>query len=360
MTFTEQKNTGLFYKSAKELFLPVEVVPCIAGFRFQLGNKTYFFREFEMPFNNTCSTRIAENKHCTNKILESAGIPVPKSAAIHIDQFKANHVEAIIEHLTFPLVLKPTLGSLGRNVYCNIPDIEQLKTLMTKCFSTDEWLTVEEFHGNLNSYRVLVFKKQIIGIVQRYPAHVIGDGTHTITELVKRTNLERLQLGDEFAPIILDEECHIRFRELGITPEYIPKNNERIVLCYTCNASRGGTFREISTKISKANSKLFIKIATLLNLNIAGIDIECVDINSPHLGSEGVIIEVNSGPSIRIHENNLCTKPNRITKKMVRSIIYQHPLSFMLVLYKNKSTAMYVKIFILLLFSGLFYGFLKH
>ena len=357
MEFTN-KNTGLFYKSAKELFLPVEIRGYIDGFSFQLGKICYFFRGFETPFNNSCSSRLSENKYCANKILEDAGIAVPKAVTIHSSEFKNDELEAMIDHLTFPLVLKPTVSSLGRDVYCKIPDISQLKILMAKIYAKNEWLTIEEFHGNLNSYRVLVFKKKVIGVVQRYPAHVIGDGTHTIIELIALSNIKRAQLTDELAPIIIDEECQIRLNELGITPEYIPTENERVVLYYTCNASRGGTYEALNTKLCKKSRQFFIKIASILNLNIAGIDVECLDVNSPNIHSESIIIEVNAGPSIRIHENAQSMKPNRVTKKMIRSIIYRHPLSFISLLYKNKQTAPYIRGFIVFFFFAVSCGFI--
>lgn len=353
MEFTYNKNTGLYYKSAKELFLPVQIRHYIEGFSFQLGKTSYFFRGFETPFNNSCSTKLTENKYCANKILENANIVVPKAVAICKDEFENGELENIISDLKFPLVLKPTISSLGRDVYCKIPDLIHLKTLMTQLYTKKEWLTIEEFHGNLNSYRVLVFNKKIIGVVQRYPAHVIGDGVSTITELVALSNIKRAQLSDELAPILLDEECHFRLKELDITPDYIPAKNERLVLCYTCNASRGGTYEALNTRLDKKSRQFFINIASILNLNIAGIDVECVDINSPKIDSESVIIEVNPGPSVRIHENTRSAKPNRVTKKMVRSIIYRHPLSFVYVLYKNKQTALYVRGFIFLVFFSI-------
>lgn len=360
MEFKYNKNAALYYKSAKELFLPVEIIHGIHGFTFRLGKKTYFFREFDTPFNNSSSAKIAEHKYCANQVLKRAGIPVPKATAIHSSQFNNGRLESIISHLTFPLVIKPTLGSLGRHVYCNIPDIHQLKILMAQLFPISEWISIEEFHGKLNSYRVLMFKKRVIGVVQRYPAHVIGDGTHTITELIDLANAKRAQLTDEFVPIVVDEEYQLRLNELGITLNYIPAEHERVVLCYTCNASRGGTYEALSTKICKKNRQLLVNLMSLLNLDIAGIDMECIDINTPIMDSNGVIIEVNTSPSVRIHENQHSVKINRVTKKIVRSLIYRHPLSFAYVLYKNRPTSTYVRMGLFLIFLSIIYKFIAH
>ena len=353
MEFSYNKNAALFYKSAKELFLPVEIIDHFQGFVFRLGKKRYFFRGFETPFNNSCSSLISDNKYCTNKLLNYAGIPVPKSVSMHCSEFQKKGIAAITNQLKYPLVVKPTISSLGENVYCNISSPIQLRQLMEKIYIHHDFITIEEFHGNLNSYRVLVFKKKILGVVQRYPAQVIGDEIHSITELIAQSNIKRQQLGDEHAPIILDEECHIRLNELGITPEYIPKRDEKIILCYTCNASRGGTFKALNTKLCKNNAQFFIKVASVLNLEIAGIDVECTDINTPINDTNAVIIEVNSNPSVRIHENNHSIRSNPVTKKMIRSIIYRHPLSFLYQLYKHVQTSIYVKGFFFLFFISL-------
>lgn len=334
-------NTKYYYTNAKKLGLPVEIISHINGFKFKLGKIHYYFRGLKTPLNNNCSQDIARDKYCVNKILANAGIPVPKATRITRQNFTNNPLELLISDLRFPLVVKPTLGSLGQDVICNISNLEQLKTQMTKLFQSNDCLSIEEFHGNLNSYRVLVLNRRVIGVIQRYPAHVIGDGKHTIADLVASANIQRSQTSDELAPIIIDEECQIRLKELGIDLNYIPKPQERVVLCYTCNATRGGTYEALKTKICKENRHLFSKAASLVSLKLVGIDVECMDINIPIEDSAGVIIELNASPSVRIHETPQFGKPNRVTQKIIRSIIYRHPLAYLYTL--GKSPNFYMK-----------------
>lgn len=348
MEFVFNKNAGHYYTSAKKLFLPVQIVDDIEGFFFPLGKKNYFFRGFETPLNNTSSESLARNKYGTNKMLEATGIPVPKAAVIYIDAFKAGQLEKIIAHLNFPLVLKPSIGAKGQDVICNISNIEQLKAQMIRIFPANEWLSIEEFHSHPNSYRVLILNKKIIGVIQRYPAQVLGNGQHNLTELIKSANILRQATNEVLAPIVLDEECHLRLQQLGITPDYVPRENERIVLCYTCNASRGGSFEAISTQMCKENRQLFLKATSLLNLNIAGVDVECTDLQTPITPANGVIIEINPSPSVRIHETPQRGKSNRVTLKVIRSIIYRHPLSYLHVLCKKKAASIYIRSFLAL------------
>jgi D-alanine-D-alanine ligase-like ATP-grasp enzyme len=337
------------------LFLPVKPIDEINGFELKLRKNHYLFCENETPFNNTSSARIAVDKYCSNKLLEMAGIPVPKAIFLQINEFQQGTYEEKIASLNFPLVIKPVDGSLGIGVLCNIQTLEELKKFLTNYFSLYQHVIIEEFHGKLKSYRVLVFNRRVIGVVLRHAASVVGDGTHNIEELIDLTNIMREKINPFLGPIVLDEESQIKLKELGLKADYIPSEGEQIVLCYTSNATRGGTYETLGKQICKENRKLLIRAATVLNLDLTGIDIECADINSPMTQSNGVIIEVNHRPSIRIHEFPLSGTPHIVTKKIMRSFIYRHPLSYLYALYSNKPTAFYIRMFILISTMGLIY-----
>src|SRR5690606_39856571 len=51
-------------------------------------------------------------------------------------------------------------------------------------------ILVEEYVGG-NDYRVLVIGNAIRAVTQRIPAHLIGDGVHTVAELLKLKNAAR-------------------------------------------------------------------------------------------------------------------------------------------------------------------------
>lgn len=315
----------------------------INGFELILGSHHYLFRGSETPFNNTSSAGISDNKYCTNKLLEMDGIPVPRGISLHVDEFENGLVDEKIAGLNFPLVIKPLVnGAKGTGVLCNIQTAQQLYELLKLFFQSCQHAIIEEFHGGLKSYRVLVFNRQVVGVVLRFPASVVGDGKHTIRELVDSTNIER-QENNALGPIAIDEECLIRLKELGITADFVPPHGERVVLCYTSNATRGGLYKSLGTTICKENRQLMVKVASRLNLMLTGIDVECTDINIPFESSKGVVIEVNQRPSIRIHELPISGKPVPVTKKIIRYFIYRHPLSWVYALYSHKRTAMYFR-----------------
>ena len=96
------------------------------GFELAISNQRYFFYNNDTPFNNSSSSSISMNKRCTNKILAEANIPVPKGVLFYSKDLEQEPLENVIVDLRFPLVIKPTDGSLGAGVLCNIKTLDEL------------------------------------------------------------------------------------------------------------------------------------------------------------------------------------------------------------------------------------------
>ncbi|WP_242604330.1 hypothetical protein, partial [Legionella birminghamensis] len=353
-------NTERFYLSAQALHLPVKLLDEIDGFEIVLGKQHYYFSYNELPFNNSCSARIAVNKFYTNKLLENAGIPVPKAAYLNITDFEENLLDERIADLKFPLVIKPLTGSLGMGVLCNIQSPEELNYHLKQILSIHQHLLIEEFHANLKSYRVLVFNRKVIGVILCHPAHVVGNGRHNLKELIDLANISREALDDPgIGPILVDEECKIRLKELKLTLDYIPANGERVVLAYTSNGSRGGSYESLGKQICRENRQLMIQVATQLNLNLTGIDIECEDINRPIRKTRGVILEVNHRPDVRIHEQPSNQYPLPVSRKILRSFIYRHPLAYLYALFSKQSANVYLRVLLASSLIILFFWFIR-
>lgn len=299
--------------------------------------------------------RIAQNKYFANRILEHEGIPVPKAVLLEKDTYEEALLTQQLDFLRFPLVVKPLNEGRGTGVLCNIQTLDELKSALNQGFEQFDTLIIEEFHAQLTSYRVLVFNQRVLSVVVRHPASIIGDGEHTIEELVALENKERQKINAFLGPILLDTEAQIRFKERGIDKQYIPATGEKIVLAYTSNATRGGSFETFNQKICKENSQLMCRAANVLNLKIVGIDVECADISKPMDHARDVLIEINKVPSVRIHELPMRGRPHLVTRKIIRYFIYRHPIAYLYSLYFNKQTAFYIKSFIVTVIVGLIY-----
>ena len=311
----------VYYKTSLKLNLNPVLLPEIDGFKIQIGRKLYFFRGSQTPFNNSSNLGVASNEYCANQILKNAGLPVPEATGITEEEYVDGKLRHLV--LNYPVVIKPTCdSSCGTDVICNIPNYETLKPLVDKLILEHDTLSFESYKPNLNSYRVLVFFGKVIGVTQRFPAKVRGDGEHTIEELIKIENVKRKQYEKKYkiplGKLAISTETHFIFTELGIDKSFIPNINQFVPIRYICNSTHGGTFRSLPTNsICRENIKLVQRAAKALTLEFVGFDVLCKDIGIPITKSEGYFIEANPMPDITIHEND----PNG----------YRNPVSYVIV-----------------------------
>lgn len=325
-------NTQRYYYCATKLGLNVEPGPAYGGFKINLGKNSYIFRRAITPLNIATDAIISINKFSANQMLQLSGLPVPKAAAVNRNDFSFPVLKMSVEHLQFPVVVKPLRDTaLGDGVICNIPTIECLYADCIRLFKQFDSLIIEEFHGGLTSYRVLVLKNNVIAITERTPAKVTGDGIHSIYELV---NIENENRKGFYRKMSIDRESLYCLQQQGLSPESILEKDRSLDILATCNATRGGSSKELNPKIiCKENKQILVKAMAALNLNFAGIDIECADISKPMQRGRDIIVEVNHGPSIRLHEELIGSY--HISMKVIKSIIYKHPFSYLLQLFKN-------------------------
>ncbi len=325
------KISRLYYKSSYELGLEPEVIKEVNGFRFTLGGKTYYFRSGFNPFNDLATSSFCCNKFCINKMLNKAGVPVPKAFSITRKNFKKGKFN--LNKLNFPVVAKPTWDTVGgKGVICNIKDKETLLLLLEESFKKYRCMSIEEYHADLRSYRVTVFLNKVIGVVERIPASVVGDGVHTISQLIDMQNSKRKILHEHlaFGPIKITKETDIIFEQRHITPDYIPGIKESIPIRITCNSGAGGTMIGLDTNIiHPENANIACLVANVLNLKLVGVDFLCEDISVPFSKSRGVIIEANPSPDITLHEKCPHGVPLQITKIILKKLILRHIFSYL-------------------------------
>ncbi len=326
------KVTLLYYNACRKYGIRPEISPVITGFTFKFASNLYIIRGCHLPINDCASASVSANKYCANKILLQAGIPVPNHDCISRDEPEMSR-EAL-SNLTYPLVVKPTWDtSCGTDVTCNIKDEKTLYEILDSMGDKYSCISVEEYQPGLRSYRALVLYGKVIGIVERIPAHVVGDGEHSVRQLMDIQNSEREKLINilPLGKLRIMPETEIIFNELGINSEYIPKKDETIPIRYICNSTFGGSIIGLDIKtICKENAELLGKAAKALNLNIVGFDFLCTDIKLPYNKTRGFIIEANASPDISIHENVVAGVSTPVSSIIIKKFIQKHFLGYLI------------------------------
>jgi len=291
----------------------------------QLGQGKYQerIRATMTSMTSALAVDIASDKKMTNRLLAAAGLPVPRSEVVRT----ADEAVAGAGRIGFPVVIKPLDGNHGRGVGLNLTKDRAVRTAFERALkeSRDGRVVVETFVKG-NDYRVLVIGGRMAAIAERQPAHVIGDGEHTVRELVEITNLDpRRGIGHEkvLTRITIDANSGQLVRAQGFGFDDVPPEGERILLVSTGNMSTGGISIDRTWEAHEDNVEIAEEAARVVGLDVAGIDFLAPDITLPVRETGGAIVEVNAAPGFRMHTHPTEGEPQYVAKPVIDSLFPQ-------------------------------------
>jgi len=245
------------------------------------------------------SVDIASNKYLTKRILSDNDIPVPYGDIAYTRESAVT----IAREVGYPVVIKPYDGNQGKGVALDLNSEEQVKSAYDEAVKLSKAVVVEKFIKG-RDYRVLVVGDKVSAVSERKPPSVIGDGIHSVKELIEIENSNLLRGDDHERPLTkikLDNTLKQVLKRRGLDESHIPALNEVVSLRDNGNLSTGGTARDCTMEIHPYNSMLAVRAAKAIGLDIAGIDITAEDISVPINHNNGAVIEVNAAPGLRMH-----------------------------------------------------------
>jgi len=260
---------------------------------------------------------IAGDKDLTATLLGSAGLPVPRQVAVRSLQQALDGAERI----GFPVVVKPLDGNHGRGVCLDLQLLGEVEKAfdIARAESRRGTVIVESFVTG-RDYRCLIVGGRMQAIAERVPAHVVGDGTHTVQELVDVTNADpRRGVGHEkvLTRIRTDQAALDVLVAQGHSLASVPSDGETVKLALTGNMSTGGISIDRTFEAHPDNVEIAEEAARMVGLDVAGIDFICPDIASPVRETGGAIVEVNAAPGFRMHTHPTVGVPQFIAKPVV-------------------------------------------
>lgn len=284
-----------YVEAADILGIKYEIIVHRLIAKFTHNKKYWFIINTVVPINNATSCTIAKRKYLAHMILEKKGLPQPKQAKI----------ETIDEAIAFfqkqkNIVLKPTQAIGGHGVSILPKTKEEVKIAFQNAYAHSKSkikmrVLAEEFIPGKH-YRFLVLDKKVIGVVERMPAKITGDGKHTITELIKKQN--KLRQKRHFKPIPIDDQFLTKLKTLNLKPENIPAKEQTVEVRFHANLTAGGTARECMAEVAQYYKDIAVKATQTIGLKLSGVDIITPDITKK---TKCAINEVNYNPGIRVH-----------------------------------------------------------
>lgn len=288
---------------------------------FEKDNKVEYVKQATKTSKDNYATILAmENKVVTKKILHKNDIIVPEGK----DFQNSKDAFEYATRFNGPFVIKPKSTNFGLGVFIfidNFKDDEIQKAIDTG-FGYDDTVLVERYISG-NEYRFLVVGNETVGILNRVPANVLGDGVSTIEKLVEEKNKDSLRGKGYKTPlekIKIDDNVKIFLNNNGIDEKYIPKENEYIQLRVNSNISTGGDSIDITDDVHQRFKDIAVEATKAVDAVFCGVDIIIDDFTNPK--SDYAIIELNFNPAIHIHSFPYKGKERRIADKVLKVLGY--------------------------------------
>jgi cyanophycin synthetase len=245
------------------------------------------------------SVELASDKEETNKILAGLGLPVPQQELV---QSETQAVRAA-RRIGFPVVTKPYNGNHGRGISIRLTTEEEVAHGFVVAREHSRSVVVESFLEG-DDHRLLVVNGELVAATRRTPGHVVGDGEHTVAQLIDMVNQDpRRGVGHEkvLTRLELDAQAHRMLERAGLGAESVPERGRPIYLRSTANLSTGGTATDVTDVIHPDNREMAERAVRAIGLDVGGVDFLSKNISESYRAIGGGICEVNAAPGFRMH-----------------------------------------------------------
>ncbi len=292
-------STGSIVQAAVARGIPYQRLTEGSLVQFGWGSKQRRIQAAEIDRTSAIAESIAQDKELTKKLLHAAGVPVPLGRPVS----SLEDAIAAAEEIGWPVVVKPRDGNQGKGVTVNIQTVDHLTIAYRAAVAISEEVMVERFIPGYD-FRLLVVGDKLVAAARRDPPHVIGDGVHTVRQLVDQVNQDPRR-GDGHATsltkIRIDDIALARLELQGFTPESVPPKGLRVVLRNNANLSTGGTATDVTDDVHPEVAARAVAAARMVGLEICGVDVVCETVLQPLEEQGGGIVEVNAAPGLRMH-----------------------------------------------------------
>ncbi len=290
------------------------------------GSKARKFQAAEVDQTSSVAEAIAQDKDLTKRLLHAAGVPVPLGRPVQDVEDAWAVAQEVGLAQGWPVVVKPQDGNQGKGVTVNITTREQLEAAYATALEHGSVVMVERFLPG-HDFRLLVVGDQLVAAARRDPPQVLGDGQHTIAELVEQVNRDPRRgsgHGTALTKIRLDDIALGRLASAGLTPHSIPAQGQRVVLRNNANLSTGGSATDVTDDVHPAIAARAIEAAASVGLHICGVDVIAESMLKPLEAQGGGIVEVNAAPGLRMHLAPSYGKPRNVGQHMVDLLFAPH------------------------------------
>lgn len=255
---------------------------------------------------------ISRDKDLTKSLLESCGVPVPEGRMVDSPADAWDAAESI----GVPVVVKPYDGNHGRGVFTNLMTREEVETAYGVAIEEGNGVIVERFIPG-NEHRLLIVGGRMVACAMGETASVVGDGKHTIDELIEsQINSDPRRGSTEDHPlnrVRLDSAARLELKRQGYADGSAVPAEGRTVLIQR----NGNVAFDVTDRVHPSVAAHAALAARVVGLDIAGVDLVAEDISRPLAEQRGAVVEVNAGPGLLMHIKPAAGEPRPVGRAIV-------------------------------------------
>jgi len=285
-------NTRVIVREALTRGIEVERLGPNGGVRLIRGNRRHWWRDGRNSLNNRLVKQVIGNKDVASRLLRNRGLPALENAVFSPGE------EIRAWRWVEPLgaaVVKPRNAKRGAGVHVGLRSRPAFVRAFRSVAEEYGSVLVEQYQTG-REYRFLAVSGQIIGVIHRRPASVLGDGRSTVQELLQAKNQDRgpvhkaLKLGDAELTVLAGQ---------GLRASSVPDADQRVFLRNTLNLHFGGDAVEASGEITAEEMQVMERVAQA----VPGAGLLGIDALVPRGSADGGIgiIELNGAPLVSMH-----------------------------------------------------------
>ena len=313
-------STGSLVKAAEERDIPW--IRLNEGSLVQFGHGKYQRRIQATITSETkhIAVEISCDKEDTHNLLNDLGLPVPQQRIV----YSAREAVRTAQHIGHPVVIKPLDANHGRGVSINLTTDDEVEAgfAEAKEHSKSRAILVESFITGFD-HRMLVVDNKLVAVAKRVPGHVVGDGQHTISQLVDIVNEDpRRGIGHEkvLTMLELDNQANRLMEAAGHTENTVLNEGEIFYLRSTANLSTGGTAIDLTDAVHPDNRDMAERAIMAVGLDVGGVDFLIDDITHSYKDIGGAIVEVNAAPGFRMHVAPSAGLPRDVSGEVINML----------------------------------------
>jgi D-alanine-D-alanine ligase-like ATP-grasp enzyme len=266
-----------------------------------------------------------DDKENLRRLLLENGLPAPEGRAF----CREKDAIAYAPSIGFPLVVKPRAGSLSRHTTCGVEGEAVLRSAIRLARELSDEFVVERFVPG-EVFRATLVDGTLVAVCLRERPNVVGDGVHTIEELIAIKNEDprrgpSSQKNRTLHHIQLTPASHELLAAQGVLLRSTPSAGQKVYLHAKVILACGADIHDVTDSVHSDARALLERAAKLCQAPVVGFDLICEDIARAPTEQSFAVIEANTLPYIDMHHVPTTGEPRNVAGAIMDFVMRTTP-----------------------------------